>query len=431
MTTTYSPKHQVILKRAENDRKEEDISSDVVSITTQKTYGQPVGGFTIITTFKPAINGKRYNEVIKPNDIVMIRLDEGNGKGLVPVMVGLVNCCERSRTTAGDGRIMRSVSITGYDFGKILIQHYAKWYIAPTETHEGSEKTQTEVQYGATLMAGGTPDTILKRLVDAELYRVMPWTTEYILTDKIGPLQNPWSTAGVTFTMHSPMWSILRQYADEPYNKLHADTGTDGKFHIILTKCPFDDKTGKLTHQEWLELNDSDIISEQLGINDFDRINYIWHRVQSAMFGDTGKNGPLQYIKGDTVWYDDKSVVKHGFRPWYPDSGAGAAFTPFNNVQGNPVPPQLTDQGSISNIRRPVKERTDAFANWYKLNHTYESGIIKVHGKPHARAGGGVLLTDLSYEYLIEQVSHNYSVWPSPRFETSLHVTRGQKHANN
>lgn len=426
LTTTYSPRHQVIIRRTANQRKDEDISSDVLAISTHKSYGQPMGAFTIVTTFRPAINGKRYDEIVKPNDIVLIKLDEGSGRGLVPVMLGLVNACERSRMVSPNGEVTRTVLISGADFGKVLTRHYARWYTAPTDDHVGSEEAQTTAQYGAALMAGGTPDVILKKLIDVELFRVMPWVAEHILTDTIAPIPNAWSRPIVTYSMQSPLWSVLQQYADTPFNQLHADTGNDGKYHIILEKCPFDDKTGKLTRSEWFEIDTPDIISEKIGVNDYDRINYIWYKVQCSMFGEVGGN-PLLYLKGDAIRYGKDSVASNGFMPWYPST----EFVPFTNVTGNPVPPQLTDSGSQANVRRPVKERTEAIWNWYKDNHTYESGTFLIHGKPEVRAGGAIINKETGNEYLIEQITHQYSVWPRPKFNTSIHVTRGQKHGPN
>lgn len=422
----YNPRHEVVLKRAGNEYKAEDISNDVISISTHKTYGQPVGGFSIVTTYRPAINGKRYDETIRPNDIILIKLDKGDGKGLVPVMVGLVNSIERTRSTSSDGQVMRSVSIQGYDFGKILVKHHCRWYLAPTPTHSGSDTELTEVQYGAALFSGGTPETILKKIVEVEIFKIMPWCQEYILTDRIISPEGSWTTNITTFSVNSTVWSALEQYADKPFNMIYGDTGDDGKYHIILEKCPYDDATGKLQRTVWPTIDTPDIISEQMGINDIDRITYIWNKVMAGQFGELDGGNPLQFLKGDAIQYDptEADIARNGFIPWYPET----LFGPFTTVIGPPIPLQLTNKGAEPNVRRYVKERTDAYWNWYKNNHTFESGTITLHGRPDLRVGGGLLNKENGFEYLIEQITHQYSVWPAPNFRTSLHLTRGQKH---
>ena len=67
------------------------------------------------------------------------------------------------------------------------------------------------------------------------------------------------------------------------------------------------------------------------------------------------------------------------------------------------------------------------------MNHELESGIFVIHGNPGMKAGGVLLVQDGTSdnwrEYLIEQIGHSYSVFPTVVCTTMLQVTRGQVRA--
>lgn len=421
---SYIPRHRVTIKRAANGFAKEDISADVRAISTSKGYGNPLGTFTIVTTFNQRINNLRYDQVVKPNDIVLIELDKGAGKGLQPVMLGLFNAPERVLSFDEQGRPFRTCHLSGYDFGKILTQHHCKWFTAPLESHVGSEDSIEKVQYGATLVAGGTPNTIVNKILEVELFEYLEWTKTYITTDLVNS-SDAWQLPNVVFSYHDTIWEVMAHYSNKPYNMLHCDTGPNKKFNIILEKCPFDNSTGKLERTEFKTIDPVDVITYQLGLNDHDRYNYIYNQVQCGMFAEPGSGTPYLVIKGDAVKYDESSVLRHGFRPWIIEG----VFVPFNNSVGNP--PQLTDQGDKPDVKRAVKERTDAFWNWNKNNQDYESGTLALHGDPDLRSGDAAIYLDNKFEYFVQQVNHAYSVFPTISFKSALHLTRGQKHANN
>ena len=422
---SYIPRHRVTIKRAANNFEEEDISADVRAISTSKAYGNPLGTFTIVTTFNQRINNLRYDQVVKTNDIVLIELDKGAGDGLKPVMLGLFSAPERVLSFDEEGRPIRTCHLSGYDFGKILTQHHCKWLTAPSPDHLGSEKAITSVQYGAALEPGGTANTIVKKILEVELYNYLEWTKQYITTDMVNSV-DVWRTAGVIFSYHDTIWGAISQYANMPYNMLHADTGQNKKFNIILEKCPFSNSTGKLERQEFKKIDLSDVIAYQLGANDHDRVNYIFNQVRCGMFGEASGT-PLLLIKGDAVKYDDPatSILKHGFRPSFLQSN----FVPFDIPAGSF--PQLTDSGNNPDIRRAVREQTDAFWSWYKDNHLYESGTVSVHGDPDFRSGDAAIYPENNFEYMVQQVNHAYSIFPTISFKSSLHLVRGQKHGNS
>lgn len=413
---TYSPRVRVTLRRAANAFKPEDISSDVVEVETHKAYGQPTGSFSLVTTFAQRTNGLRYDQIVKPNDILLIEMDAGDGNGPIPVMLGLASEIDRMRTTDNEGRPVRNVQIAGEDFGKLLVKHHCMWPMAIRPNNIGS---QVELTYGITLEKGGTPAQMAKIIVEKELFLQMPWTKQFVLLDRLSDIDD-WWLGNITFSTQDTVWAVLEHVSDAPFNMLSADTGSDGLFHIILEVCPFSVTDGKLqiplNRMHTVAIND--VIMEKLGVNDHDRVNYVFNKVQCGIQGESGGN-ELLFIRGDAVQYDEtlQSLQANGFLPWFPQSN----FVPF----ATKVAPQISNTGALA--AAPVKERTLALWNWHKDNATLESGLISLHISPTVRAGDGIIYEDNNYEYFVEQVGHKFDI-ANHSFQTSLHLTRGQKH---
>jgi hypothetical protein len=119
--------------------------------------------------------------------------------------------------------------------------------------------------------------------------------------------------------------------------------------------------------------------------------------------------------------FDESSIALHGYFSKVIDD----YFVPSG------VPDQKSAPASQKAGIEPSRERAELFWNWFKDNHTYESGTIMTHLRPEIRAGHCIVVrqgnTDNFKEYLVEQISHQYNVHPTPQFTTSYQVTRGQK----
>jgi hypothetical protein len=402
---TYRPDTRITVTSGQNPR---DISSDVISVTTDKTYGSPEGTFNVVLA-----PSQKYEELFNPNDRITIECDGGSGSGFSVVMTGLLSQIEKTFTIVGDGKPVRRVVVTGSDMGKVLSQHHCQWYAAPRQENIGTESSITALVYGAKLYSGGTPAQLAALILEKELHDRLPWTKQFIVGDLI---QTPdrWTLNNAGISMHSTVLEALRYVANEPYNKLHGDTSTDGKYHVILEKCPFDNTTGRLERQTLKTIAPEMVVASNLGKNDHDRITYMWLKTLVGAFGEPGGNNLLM-LKGDAQQYHTPSVEAHGFRPWFPE----CRFSPFTKSET----PNLV--GGLDVISRPVKDRTDAFWNWYRDNHKYLSGNITLHGSPDIRTGDGVVFD--GNEYFVERVNHQMQFDPAPRYLTTLHVTRGQK----
>jgi hypothetical protein len=421
----------VTLKRWDNDRQPEDITQHVLAVDTHKTYGNPVGQFSVTIPYTAKVNGYRYDQFVKPFDIISIDLDGGYGAGLVPVMVGLVDEPKRiKQLQQPDGQPQRFVQLMCSDFGRILAQHHVQWYLAISPGHIGDPQALTQAVYGARLLAGGTPAKIATAIVDGEVWQQMPWTKEYITSERI-TTPDDWYRVNITLSYQETVWQSLLSISNEPFNKLSADTLENGKFGIILEKCPFDD-FGRLDlpYPRTLHMvGDSEIVTEELGTNDYDRLTYLYQYVDCGIFSEpSGQN--LLYLMGDAVQPDAKTgadlVAQYGFQPYLPKS----QFVPFPPPgAGRQVPPHLANYPVDDSLLRPVQARTKLFWNWFKNNAAYESGLVTLHGRPDIRCGDGLVNKDTNYQYFVEQVAHRWMLGEQILCWTTLHLTRGQPNA--
>lgn len=396
--------------RSENGYRPENVSPDVVSIFTSKTYGHAAGGFTILTTINQRFQGKRYDELLKPNDVVHIELDGGDGKGLQSRMIGLVNRAARSRQFSDDGKPVFRVKITGLDFGKLLIRHNCVADISPLTGKIGSEDV---IRIAQGVQFSGSPVEIVKSVFEKLFLTQVPWAAPYFAFSP-GQDQDDWQTFDYPILETTgAVWTAMKSLAGEPFNCLTTET-IEGRLHVILEKYPFHPDTGKLTRSEFQVIEDKDISFEDLGVGDEERVTYLFFRAEVVIFGEKDKGAPIQYEPG--IQHDPEAIPKHGFLPWYPKSN----FSPPGYQMGTNASP---------GVLQAVKERTLAFWNRCRRNHELESGSLTVKGNPAIKVGGGIVLKETNMEYFVETVADHYE-WGKPYF-TALQVTRGQSHGRS
>lgn len=431
---SYRPTHRVTIYRRANGFQPEDISPDVISLSTNKAYSMGAGGFQIMTTFNQRFENKRYDQLLQVNDRVLIELDRGDGQGLKPVMHGLVDRPSREENYTSPRGPIRQVKIAGTDLGKMFLRHNCAWDIQVKDPysviHEGSEAYIRTIEFNGKLC--GTPANLVQRVVTNFLHKQVPWTEQYILLDQLTTDDDWWCMDESIATETGPIWPLMKCLSNEPWNTLHADTLDDGKLHVILERTPFDVNTGKITRSSFYQIDDIDLLKASLGNSDADMVNFLLHNVPESMFQENpGSN--LLFLGGSSVRRfnadnsdpasnkDDGPINYHGFR-YHP---VKTEFTAWTSTP-TPVPPRLGNGGADPNVDAAVKKRTDAYWNWFSNNHLLQSGTIVVKGDPIIRTGAGLILKNDNTEYLAEQVKHDYTAMGS--YTTTIGVTRGQAH---
>jgi hypothetical protein len=405
----FRPDHRVTVRRYHEATNtfaaEVDISADVVSISTSKTYGQVAGGFSLVTTAKLA----DFWETVTPNDLVTIDLDAGDGTGLRPVLVGQINRLAEALSLDSSGTPRRSFQISGFDLGKILLQHNASWDIARFDQFFGDEFIK-RIDQG--LQVSGTPSQLIRSVVQTYLHLQVPWTKTWVALDRVEAADD-WQTLDYTVAWHEgSVWQVLERLSNRPWNVLHTETGEDGKLHVVLERAPFHDETGRLTRETLHDIPDSHAAAYNLGRDDTERTNWVYFDPQLSVFGAREASiGMLRVVDRGLLSYDEASVHRHGLRGQH----VATIFTPFGTRAYEPSEPDEIQKAAA---------RGAAVWNWYRRNHLYRNGQLTVKGSPAYRAGDGIVFG--GDQYLVERVAHTY-VW-GQSYQTTLGVTRGQRH---
>jgi len=417
----YSPRHRVTVKRVANTYKEEDITDDVVRINTSKVYGRAYGAFTLVLTARKVVDGKTWDDIIEPDDVVLIELSKSGTAGLKAVMLGLVGRLARTEEQHEDGSPKDVVLISGQDFGKLLFKNNCGWDTAKKEDLIGNEKSILLKKAGWQL--GGTPAALVKKMLELFFFgQLGSWVNEYVLADELSS-PDEWQKLDLEITARTGnTWSALKSAENPPYNTLYTYTGEDKKFHIGIEKTPYNNKTGKLERNRFYAFSDEDIIDKNVGKTDGERYNYIFYDTSLGI--QLGPNETyMLFVKGPAVRYDEDSIERHGYIPFLPST----IFSPFGSEEIKNT--NISDAGNKPSAIEKVTERTTALWNWVKDNHTYKNGDFLLHGDPDIKEGMGCLHEESNFEYFVEQVDHVYVVTESGNnYTAKLGVTRGMDH---
>lgn len=439
--TSYNPKHRVRFYRGDTgedvfevmrDNVDVDnISDDLISLVTNKAYGRAAGTWQMTLTCKvvPNVLGvmNTYDEHIMPDDIVTIELDAGGGDGMKVVMVGLV---DRTSVVWQGGAIpQRQVKITGQDLGKLLLKHDVGWdvvkfnYLQTADSGDSDAikiNAQLSRQFDPTLTVM-TAKNLIERLFQQTFKDMLPTWAPFFDIDTTGTTDDwiLWNPAIVNLQGCS-VWAALTHCMHEPFNVLTTETRGLKDFVVTLEAQPIDD-FGRLIRNPDRQhtIYDTDIISDDVGISDNERINFLFY---SPQFYLTSADMPVPVAMAhpDLIEYIDSSIEKHGYcAKTFKDD-----FVPPIVKWHAPLVLPSNSEWLLS-----AREAKSRLWSWYKLNHTYRSGMFQIHLRPEIKAGDELrryFADDKIIQYQIEQVSHHYTVWPQLQFVTTLHVTRGQ-----
>lgn len=427
---SYSPRHRVKFFRNDTGKELFDVSNDLISLATNKAYERAAGTWQMMLTYKavPDDTGAvgTYDRHIDTDDIVTIELDAGDGNGYKPVMMGLVD--RVSAVRPGGNNPQRQVKISGQDMGKLLLKHDVGWDIVAfglattANGDDNAQKLDAQInrQFDVSLITG-TPKAMVEKLFAKVFTDVLPKWAPYFKTDldKTKDDWNMWNPAVINLQKCST-WDLLTKCSHIPFNVLTTDT-TDiasKKFTITLESRPIDNN-GRLTHgaDRQHTVFDADIISDDVGICDTERINFLFYQPSFYLVA-AGMSVSVAMAHPDLVEWFKQSIDNHGYclkvvtDEFFP--------TKIDLSQGPPPPTVFIDS---------TKKAKNLLWSWYQFNHTYWSGTVQTHLRPEIKAGDELIYelgTGKKRSYLIEQVSHNYVVWPQPQFVTTLHLTRGQ-----
>ncbi|EKK5568134.1 hypothetical protein PN823_004556 [Enterobacter hormaechei] len=428
---------------------------DGSSITTGKDITQPAGTFSLTFSDRPNVSGVSMGPVlstaglesvyglVEPMDVVEIRM--WSGKGLMPdplpiKMRGFVTEIARGRQMGADGRPIRTVVVSGQDYGKIL-QTYQVLYLP---SYSGSRPLLTGFnffeQFGIearnTMSGADFITTLLDKAINPLLDTLIPPYSpvpRQIMADvqTSGMLNNSY------MNQEGSVFDLMRQFLDVGlWNELFIEDREEGVYLVWRPLPYFDLMSGEPTQPlqvqpETVTIADNEIVNIRQSRNDEAVFNYYWVTNQRFDLADDGYRRQEAYMAGgsnETMDYPNTARKYYGIRAFYGDTVMG---------------PEGMDNMTSGLDAQAQEKRGGEYMDWINLrrsavignnrdNVVLERGQIDMKGGPMRadgatamKAGDQLRVLDglLSWDAYATSITDNFQPYRS--YTSSVQFERG------
>lgn len=405
---------------------------DNSSVRTSKSVREPAGGFQITlsdqaqkdwaSTYSPP--GFQALEtvygLIEPMDIIEIRMWGGDrdnnpytnlsnysGFRLPIVMRGFVTEVQRSQAMGQDGRPVRTVTITGQDYGKIWQMLQVLYFPAYSEGKALlTSKAFSELFGSAAVNAISASDFVAKILSDVInpfLAKFMPYSKQR--ADELGV---PYEIMLASDVRHGTVnqsfqdqqgsvYEIMRMHADVPvWNELFIEDQEDGVYCVYrpvpalhLTAPPGKDRMiqegGVMPFV--VPIYDSQIVSLTVSRTDANVANFFWvNNSRFDLIDDQSRKMAAITEDSDKVSlkeYPNTAVKYYGVRPMYTQTQQGG-----DDVKNHTGGQKESEQTSRSEKQEAwIDKRRRHLMEMNKDNVVFERGTMRVKGGPMGTNG--------------------------------------------
>ena len=472
-----------------------DPTNQLLTVTTTKALSSPAGTFSTSLAgdgwFMP--NGKPK---LKPNDLAIIYMGykapnksvlwaDGTShtatEDLSTVMIGLIDTVTRTRSGGGDGlQPQVTTTITGRDFGKLLIKSTLKFY---PELNWGTAKDQpfflTQVGWVALLQTFtganayvGSPakilDTtmrfVLKKLVDIKWKVYDDNILGSIGGAKIAELGSMlrYRFAATNFSIpfymtaqqyEGSIWNLMERVNLKPFTELFVDTrdrwevaNVTGVPQLVNEVCEeeSDSAKGQLSDDKGKWSYPATMFGKKDGsqavvtLRNTPFTKDLWDKLRKHEV-------PEVDIISETLSYSDNEN--------YNIFWAGTTLTPFGaafdlkkisppmlnesnakryglsalevQIEGLQIQKENEDTQVIA-LAEMAKSLNQELKDWFEHNDEYLSGTLEMRGKGDLKIGQKlvVVYTGLRIEFYIESVTQSFQVYG--KWSTTVQVTRGR-----
>lgn len=431
---------------------ERSPSATLLSATTSKSLASPAGTWSVTLPDRPIYRqryhnhptlgsggrGHRWSDVLRADDLVVIRMQRPPYP-MTTVMVGLVEGIPIRTKTATPEGVIRSISISGQDLGKLFLNAKA-WYASETP---GADPTGYALRNFVKLAPGHnwTGETRARLIHNVMTNLFAPLTkASYPLGDPLGSKLEASTLLGLMLgrsddqvslsfpylQMEGPIWTFLRQVVEDPWFELFVDTlenddllhnayhpkgidvfeegqtkvdgGATGNY-LVMRQTPFD-------KEDWerlpaFEFDDLSVTGYEVGGVPSDEIaNFFYAK---PLFSGLDGAGHQDLVRS---WaWNHTSVDRHGIR---------SLIKPFQGFDLKRL-----------NLEY-VQKQSDRLCRWFQGNDEFLAGQITVQGHPAYKVGCRAIHVDddrRKWEYYLETVGHSFQAFS--QYQTSLGLSRG------
>lgn len=332
---------------------------DGSSVVTSKSVRDPAGAFSISFADRPNTAGISKGPVlpkaaletiyglVEPMDVVEIRMWSGLGPKpiILPIkMRGFVSEVSRSQTMGNDGKPVRTVVVSGQDYGKIW-QTYQILYL---QAYAAGEALLTNynmwsmfgIEAQNTMKAADFVRTMIEKIINPHIAGFMPEHSpmpKAIKTDESvsvahGVVNNSYQNA------QGSIYDLLRLYGDVGiWNELYTEDRENG-VHLVYRPTPAlhvskpkDAKSRKIQDDApdpiYVTVADEDIQSISTARTDANVANFYWVNNQRFDLIDDIYRKLFALKDSDTTVnlkdYANSSSKYYGVRPMYGETQQG------------------------------------------------------------------------------------------------------------
>lgn len=465
----------------------QDPTDQLLSINTVKLMDSPAGTFSV--TLQGAWwfenNGKK---VLKSNDLVIIEMGYMAEDKVVTwldgtthtsevdmdtVMVGLVDTVTRTRNGGGSGMSPNvQVTVTGRDFGKLLIKAMLKFYPQLGAGGDDNKFFLTETGWLALTRVftnenaiKGSPAKIIDNILRFILKKilVMKWKvydqsdTSYKVVDFTSIIRYKLAETNffIPFYMtaqdyEGSVWNLMSKVNLQPFTEMFIDTrdkwdvaNSDGIAMSVNETVEEDssEAKGKLTDEagKWaypaVTFGESDGGQVLLTYRNtpFDKAS--WNKLRTHEVEEKD-------VTQESLSYSDNEN--------YNLFWAGSTLTPFNDLNLKAVSPPLINKDNVTRYGlQPLEVTVEGLEldksqessqkialaglsstlntklkDWFEKNSEYLSGNLTMRGRGDIKIGRRLHYKEMDKYFYIEGVTQNFEVYGN--WETQVTLTRGQ-----
>lgn len=428
---------------------------DNSSVRTSKSVREPAGGFSITFADQPsdATNDlESLYGLIEPMDGIEIRMWGGVGpmpEELPIIMRGFVTNISRSQAMAENGKPLRTVTVTGQDYGKI----WQMYQIIHLKAYAESKSLLTTfalwelfgLKAQNTKPASELVKDVIEKIINPFLKKMLPehWPMPTaILTDDVvvkrGVMNNSYQNH------EGSIYSMLLDNTDVPtWNELYIEDREDG-VHVVYRPIPAlklsqgkNDKNRKIQQDAvdpiYCEIYDSDIQSQAVERSDTGVANFYWvNNVRYDLIDEMQRK--LQSIPANdkrvsTEDYPNSNEKYYGVRPLY-------ASTQLSGDAVKTISSGLDKDGIEKNqtvMLSWLDQRRMELMEMNKDNVVFERGVARVKGgqmRPDGiecmKAGdyAKFIMGTLVWDAYVTQIDHEFT--PYVGYTSTLHFERGE-----
>jgi hypothetical protein len=425
----------------------EPFLSERSRITVSKSVREPAGGFslTFIDRIDEGAEDSLYG-LFEPMDLVEIRMaskSAADGSEIPIMMRGFISRVQRRRSMGDDGKPMRTITVTGQDYGKIW--QILQVFFLPNLPDVGNMITSFPffARFGLsmqTMRADEFVSEIFAKIInpyitemggqgggDSTSTALMKITPDIEIVDGI---VSPFGTGN---WRGGTIYSLLMENCDVgPWNELFIEDRDDGPY-VVYRPNPFMAADGKTFIQplkkvpDIIAITSEDVVSQDDERSDEHVANYFWVDAPRFALNRTEVLRAMTY-QGDpsTFFIQDYGNVNpklYGTRKmWEQTMQGGLGETDSGNGTPAGGGRQITDASATAwiNARRKVLVEQN------KDNVLFESGSMRLKGNENIRAGTYVRIIQGSMEPDYYAVSVQHDFVPFDGFYTTVNYERGR-----